>query len=230
MKKFLSILLLLCVIILICSCKKVADTNNSEDNDTYQTVDTNNNDEGNKIYQAVEETLSVLNTENPDVERFKQLLPPEGLIFMTTYFWKDQNKIMYVDENYAQDFLYYDYINGGGYWVSAMFTYSGDVRDLPIQRSDHLNNVNFNFDWNMCTTPESSYDRDDKIRDLVEAMLKENDPRETQIFVLADETIAYYESYISDEDSEYNEIRGTWAVWQKKNDEYQLRMIFHCYD
>ena len=147
---------------------------------------------------------------------------------MTTYFWKDQNKIVCVDEEYAQEFLYTDYFDDWGMGYGAIFSYGGDINKIPILRSDYLSSITFDFAWDMSSESESSYDRDNKIHDLVNAILMESEPQEEQkIFVLSDGVIAFCEAKLMDEEAAIGKVVGTWAVWEKLDEEYTLRMIFY---
>lgn len=185
---------------------------------------------GNKRSAADIETIRrsvdkfALAIKNEDSDYLKEILNQSGIFIIRNFLWgaeeRGKDVVLHFNADEINKELIVDIPDEIPVFLPASFSGLRDIgtEDLPVNESTVLNEISYKIDWDK-TDSENIKSSIKQVIEASEQIIKENNKMDPQIFVLADDTFVLTESSYNDG------LQGSWAVFQKSNDKYELRAI-----
>jgi len=163
-----------------------------------------------------------------DSKSFKKLMDKDGL-FSITYFVdeRDSNRVVHVFQNDVNENLVLT--NSKGYIgitvaVLDFTTISRDKPEFPIYHSKELKGISFDVDWH--------HDSEEEIKKQLKSIYQTcnqliliNNEYIPQVFILNDNYVVLTKSKAYPDDPSV--FIGDWAVFEKINGNYKLRVLMN---
>ncbi|MBD3920904.1 hypothetical protein H8B09_19215 [Paenibacillus sp. PR3] len=174
-----------------------------------------------RILATIDKFKTAIKT--PDLQLLKEIIHPNGLYSMT-YFTdgRDPNVGIHVDKEKLREDLVLESTDGylGITLPSMGFRNNDDLQtDIPIQRSEFLQQFSLNIDWQSLNEVDFKNSLDALYQKLLQIIVNNNKDI-AQVFALKDDYYAFTKS--SAIFDPYTELTGNWAVFHKEGQEFKL--------
>ena len=182
----------------------------------------NLNSENKEIFDSVYKFIQSIDYENNDSTLFKELVDEKGF-FSIIYFndGRRYNSIIYMTKDTSRDDIVMLGSAKDTIGIPLISMFGINLSNLKIHTSDYLSSLEYPIDWGSTNVDTITEKIEDIIKTCKDIILVNNED-EIQVFVLNNNLYALVNITVG---KVTGFLYGSWAIFEKINDEYFIRAV-----